>query len=49
MQEIWKDVDGYVGFYKISNFGRLKSLYKKEEIIIIEAKPAEKKLIDFSY
>ena len=34
MQEIWKDVDGYVGFYKISNFGRLKSLYKKEEIII---------------
>lgn len=34
MQEIWKDVDGYFGFYQISNFGRLKSLYKKEEIII---------------
>ena len=34
MQEIWKDVDGYIGFYKISNLGRLKSLYRKDEIII---------------
>jgi len=25
-QEIWKDVKGYEGIYKISNFGRVKSL-----------------------
>lgn len=23
-QEIWKDVPGYVGFYKVSNLGRVK-------------------------
>lgn len=26
--EIWKDIDGYEGQYKISNFGRVKSLLK---------------------
>ena len=26
--EIWKDIDGYDGQYKISNFGRVKSLLK---------------------
>lgn len=26
MQEIWKDIDGYEGIYKISNLGRVKSL-----------------------
>ena len=25
MQEIWKDVKGYEGYYQISNYGRLKS------------------------
>ena len=25
-EEIWKDVEGYEGYYKISNLGRLKSL-----------------------
>ena len=24
--EIWKDIDGYSGYYQISNFGRVKSL-----------------------
>lgn len=24
--EIWKDIKGYVGIYKVSNFGRIKSL-----------------------
>lgn len=32
--EIWKNVDGYEGFYSISNFGRLKSL--KRTIITSE-------------
>jgi hypothetical protein len=26
MQEIWKDVEGYEGFYQVSNFGNVKSL-----------------------
>ena len=27
--EEWKDVEGYEGFYLISNYGRVMSLYKK--------------------
>lgn len=23
--EIWKDVPGYIGLYKVSNYGRIKS------------------------
>lgn len=30
MEEIWKDVEGYSGIYKVSNFGRIWSNYKKE-------------------
>lgn len=26
MKEIWKDIEGYEGFYQISNLGRVKSL-----------------------
>jgi len=26
LNEIWKDVVNYVGYYKVSNFGRVKSL-----------------------
>lgn len=29
MQEIWKDIDGYEGYYQISNLGRVKSLSRK--------------------
>lgn len=29
MKEIWKDIEGYEGLYQISNFGRVKSLPKK--------------------
>lgn len=28
MIEIWKDIDGYIGRYQISNFGRIRSLDK---------------------
>lgn len=24
--EIWKDIDGYEGYYQVSNMGRIKSL-----------------------
>ncbi len=33
MEEIWKDVIGYEGRYKISNYGRLKSIKKQEKIL----------------
>ena len=26
MQEVWKDIEGYEGFYQVSNLGRVKSL-----------------------
>lgn len=26
MEEIWKDIEGFEGFYQISNLGRVKSL-----------------------
>jgi len=29
MEEIWKDVKGYEGYYQISNLGRVKSLARK--------------------
>ena len=29
MEEIWKPVVGYEGFYEVSNMGRVKSLERK--------------------
>ncbi len=26
MQEVWKDIKGYEGYYQVSNLGRIKSL-----------------------
>lgn len=34
MIEEWKDIKGYEGFYQISNFGRVKSLYFNKEKIL---------------
>lgn len=34
MEEIWKDIEGYEGKYKISNYGKVKSL--KNNIILKE-------------
>jgi hypothetical protein len=25
--EIWKDIPGYEGYYQVSNYGRVKSMY----------------------
>ena len=32
MTEIWKDIQGYEGFYQISNLGNVKSLLKMANI-----------------
>lgn len=29
MEEVWKDINGYEGYYQISNLGRVKSLSRK--------------------
>lgn len=34
MEEIWKDVEGLEGLYKVSNYGELKRIYKNGENII---------------
>lgn len=31
-EEIWKDVNGFEGFYQVSNFGRVRSLDRIEEV-----------------
>lgn len=34
MNEIWKDIEGYEGFYQVSNMGRVRSLkYNQEKIL----------------
>lgn len=35
MDEIWKDIDGFNGIYKISNTGKVKSLHQKKERILL--------------
>ena len=34
MEEIWKDVPNYIGIYKASNLGRIKSFHKGYEVIL---------------
>ena len=29
MEEIWKDIAGYEGWYQVSNLGRVKSIKRK--------------------
>lgn len=29
MKEIWKDIEGYEGYYQVSNLGRVKSLFRQ--------------------
>lgn len=43
MEEVWKDVVGYEGYYMVSNFGRIKSLrfrhIKREKIMNASIRP----------
>lgn len=34
MNEVWKDIVGYEGFYKISNFGNVKSFHYGKEYLL---------------
>lgn len=38
MKEIWKDIKGYEGLYKISNLGNVMCLYKNRNIIKVNQK-----------
>ncbi len=49
MQEIWKDVPGYEGFYQVSNFGRIKSLVRKYVIREIALKLHQNKSTRYFY
>jgi len=33
--EIWRDIPDYVGYYQVSNMGRVKSFHKKEPKILV--------------
>ena len=39
MEEIWKDVKGFEGFYQVSNLGRVRSL---DRISVSENRSAQK-------
>ena len=43
-KEVWKDLVGYKGEYKISSYGRIKSLYKQKIIIQSTDKLGYKKI-----
>jgi hypothetical protein len=34
IKKVWKDIDGYDGFYQISNMGKVKSIGKKANKIL---------------
>lgn len=38
MQEIWKDIKGFEGFYQISNFGRVKRLSVRCGTVVLKEK-----------
>lgn len=44
MEEIWKDIDGFEGLYKISSFGNVYSISKKK-LMSLERTPANYKRV----
>ena len=32
MEEIWKDIPGFEGFYQVSNFGKIRSKMEKSAL-----------------
>lgn len=46
MQEIWKDIEGFNGFYQVSNLGNVKS-YKQNKIKYLNKRITPKGYIEF--
>lgn len=44
MDEIWKDVDGYEGLYKISNFGQIYSVKRKRILKLVNSHHGYKRI-----
>ena len=36
MDEIWKPIKGYTGFYEVSNFGKVRRIYKNGKTKILK-------------
>ena len=54
MQEIWEDVEGYEGYYQISNFGRIKSVDRKikkrnRAVVFFKGKIIKQTISKFGY
>ncbi len=50
MEEVWKDIEGYEGWYQVSNYGRVKSLKRRhrscqKDIDILE----QEKILKLAY
>lgn len=39
MKETWRDIKGYEGLYRVSNFGKIKSFYKNGKTKILKPVP----------
>lgn len=42
--EIWKDIEGWEGYYQISNLGRVKSIERKVKFLSCKEKPSKLKV-----
>jgi hypothetical protein len=45
MEEIWKDIEGYEGYYQVSNLGRVKSLQRTVYGRKGSARPVQEKVL----
>ncbi len=48
-EEVWKPIVGYEGLYEVSNYGRVKSLYKKTRVVDKVGNIMRQKLDDHGY
>ena len=47
--EEWKDISGYEGLYMVSNFGRVKSLYREVDRKGLNILPVKEKILSFHF
>jgi hypothetical protein len=46
MKEIWKDVVGHEGFYKVSNIGRIKRIKRGKGALLGKTRRPQKQKMD---